>query len=125
MFFPSTSMSKLSKIIIWVIFVLTVWVWWFFLFDAKASILTMTSDYSSQVKKSRVWLKDNVINKSNIVIIELGAGKDVPTVRNFSEEIQTQYNATLIRINPRDYDGNKETISISLGANEALEKIYT
>ena len=80
--------------------------------------------YNSQISKLRVWIRDNITNKSNIVIIELGAGKDVPTVRNFSEEIQTQYGATLIRINPRDYDGSKDTISISLGANEALEKIY-
>lgn len=70
------------------------------------------------------WLKKNVENKTKIVIIEIGAGKDVATVRNFSNDVMNQYNASLIRINPRDYDGEEGTISIPLGAQEALEKIF-
>jgi NAD-dependent SIR2 family protein deacetylase len=78
----------------------------------------------SQQVKLQSWVRDNVVNKNKIVIIEIGAGKDVPTVRNFSDDIMNQYDASLIRINPRDYDGNTGTIQIPLGALEALEKIY-
>ncbi len=77
-----------------------------------------------QRSKLQSWLRENVSNKVKIVIIEIGAGKDVATVRNFSDDIMSQYNAKLIRINPRDYDGQEGTISIPLGAQEALEKIF-
>ena len=70
------------------------------------------------------WLRKNVENKMKIVVIEVGAGKDIATVRNFSDDILNQYNASLIRINPRDYDGEEGTIAIPLGAQEALERIF-
>lgn len=78
----------------------------------------------SQRAKLQSWLRKNVEDKIQIVIIEIGAGKDVATVRNFSDDIMNQYNARLIRINPRDYDGEEGTIAIPLGAQEALEKIF-
>ncbi len=70
------------------------------------------------------WLRENISNKIKIVIIEIGAGKDIATVRNFSEDIMNQYDAKLIRINPRDFDGQGGTISLPLGGQEALEKIF-
>lgn len=77
-----------------------------------------------QQQKLQVWLRENVRNKSKIVVIELGAGKVIPTVRNFSEEIFNQYNTKLIRINPKDFDSPKHAISLPLGALEALVEIY-
>ena len=65
------------------------------------------------------WLLKNRDNK--IVIIELGAGISVPTVRYFSDNISAKYNAHLIRINPRDY--NTKGVPIPLNAKIALEKI--
>lgn len=50
------------------------------------------------------------------VVIELGAGRDIATVRKFSERVQ----GTLIRINPRDTSGPAGTLSIALGAREGL-----
>jgi len=70
------------------------------------------------------WIKQNVMKNKKIAIIEIGAGKKIPTVRNLSEDIMRQYNAKLIRINPRDYDGPKNVISIPLGGLEALSKIF-
>jgi NAD-dependent SIR2 family protein deacetylase len=97
---------------------------------ARPNIM-MFGDYGFNQKRSlsqqarlQSWIRENVLKKNKIVIIEIGAGKDVPTVRNFSDDIMSQYNATLIRINPRDYDGNAGTIQIPLGVLEALEKIY-
>jgi len=59
----------------------------------------------------------------NIVIIELGAGTSVATVRYKSEEIASKFDATLIRINPRDFQVPSGHISIPLGAKEGIEKI--
>jgi len=56
--------------------------------------------------------------------IIVGAGLNIPTVRVFSEEIMMQYDATLVRINPRDFEGPRKTISVALGAKEALERIF-
>jgi len=64
------------------------------------------------------------IKPGNLAIIELGAGKAVPTIRYASEELANEFNAKLIRVNPRDYDAPKGAISIPLGAKEAIEKIY-
>ena len=56
---------------------------------------------------------------ARVVTIEIGAGKDVPTARYASESMPGR----LIRINPRDSDGPQKTISIPLGALEALTEI--
>lgn len=53
------------------------------------------------------------------VLIELGAGTTVPTVRYFSE--QSQY--PVIRINPDESDISGQAISLSMGALPALRAI--
>ncbi len=59
--------------------------------------------------------------KKDLVIIEIGAGTAVPTVRLTGERIARAYGASLIRINPREPQG--ASISLAMGAKEALEKI--
>ena len=71
-----------------------------------------------QMKNFENWLGGI---DSNLAIIEIGAGKAVPTVRMMSEQIRDMFGAKLIRINPTDADG--ADIEIPLGAKEALEKI--
>ncbi len=57
---------------------------------------------------------------SRLVIIEIGAGTAIPTVRRFGERLGQR----LIRINPRDAGAaNPQTQCIPLGALAALEKI--
>jgi len=56
---------------------------------------------------------------ANIVTIEMGAGKAIPTVRMASDSISGK----TIRINPRDSDGNSNTLSVPLGSLDALSKI--
>ena len=59
-----------------------------------------------------------------LVVIELGAGTEVATVRAFSERIANTYQATLIRINPRDSDCKLSgSIGLPLGALAALQAI--
>ena len=60
---------------------------------------------------------------TNPVVIELGAGVDIPSVRRFSEE-QAQ-GGPLIRINPRDplCPRSATSITLAMGALEAMEGI--
>jgi NAD-dependent SIR2 family protein deacetylase len=57
-----------------------------------------------------------------LVVIEMGAGGAIPTVRRNSEWLQ-QRGATLVRINPRESQGPAGTISIPVGALAALRAI--
>lgn len=53
------------------------------------------------------------------VVIEIGAGTDIPSVRMFSDRFPR-----LIRINPRESQVHREqSVSIALGGLEALEQI--
>jgi len=62
------------------------------------------------------------IEARSLCVIEMGAGNAIPTVRRFGEGLQRQ-GATLVRINPRESDGPSGTISVAMGAREALEAI--
>lgn len=70
------------------------------------------------------WLIANKEKNNKIVIIECGAGTAVPTVRYTSERIINDYNAYLIRINPRDYQVPQGHISLACGAVEGIKQIY-
>lgn len=52
------------------------------------------------------------------VVIELGAGTAIPTVRRFSED--AAHHGTLIRINTREAQGPVGTLSLPIGTSEAL-----
>jgi NAD-dependent SIR2 family protein deacetylase len=66
------------------------------------------------------WLE--TINKP--VIIELGAGTTIPSVRRFSERICREFGAMLIRINPNEPETGALTgVSLPLGAVEAIDLI--
>ena len=58
-----------------------------------------------------------------LVIVELGAGSAVPTVRMTSEQIASRSGATLVRINPREPQVRHGHIGIATNALEALEQI--
>jgi len=71
-----------------------------------------------QLARFEYWLSQ--IN-DKLVIIEIGAGKAVPTVRMMSERIRSRFGAKLIRINPLEADG--ADIQIKKGALEALREM--
>ncbi len=60
------------------------------------------------------------IGNGKLVIVEFGAGKAIPTIRNLSEIISKDYNATLIRVNPRDCDTPDGAIALQMGALEMI-----
>ncbi len=55
-----------------------------------------------------------------LVVVELGAGTAVPTVRMTSERVARSSGGTLVRINPREPHGPPGTVSLAAGAMEAL-----
>ncbi len=65
---------------------------------------------------------------SRLVVVEIGAGEYVPTVRFQSESLNSRHrNSTLIRINPRDWQvpsgGQNTAISLPMAGLEALDFI--
>lgn len=56
-----------------------------------------------------------------LVIIEIGAGKNIPTIRNLGQ----RQDGRMIRINPRDYwlNPGKNGVSLAMGGLEALRLI--
>lgn len=74
----------------------------------------------SQLAKLDDWLEES--DKSELTIIECGAGKAIPTIRFFGDMMKKQ-GATLVRINVRESNGRSGTISIELGARDALRQI--
>jgi len=76
---------------------------------------------SSQERRFSEWLAQAAGPK--LVIVELGAGSAVPTVRMTSEQIASRSGATLIRINPREPQVRHGHVGIAANALEALEAI--
>ena len=69
------------------------------------------------------WLSSVEKNGYRLVIVEIGAGTGVPTVRLQSQRIAERFGATLIRINPREYEVPYGHISIPMGGLEGIKKI--
>ena len=58
-----------------------------------------------------------------IVVVEMGAGTAIPTIRYMSERIGQRFGATVVRINPREAHISGGHISLPCGAIEGLEGI--
>ena len=86
-----------------------------------------------QLKNERRWLKKIGQSIAKVVVIEIGAGTTIPSVRDFSDQTGKRYGARIIRINPKESQvTNDEDVSISLaalaglqGIDAALKKIKT
>jgi NAD-dependent SIR2 family protein deacetylase len=74
-----------------------------------------------QIARFQTWLEQSA--GEQMVVIEMGAGSAIPTVRHMSETLMRQMGATLIRINPREPEGPTGTLSLPMGAQAALEQI--
>ncbi|MEN8687979.1 MAG: Sir2 family NAD-dependent protein deacetylase [Desulfuromonadales bacterium] len=55
-----------------------------------------------------------------IVVVEMGAGTAIPTIRHMSERIGQRFGATVVRINPREAQIASGHISLPCGAVEGL-----
>ena len=79
--------------------------------------ILMFNDYSflgdrvnEQQERYYKWVEAR--RSQNIVIIEVGAGRAIPTVRHNSEQLSSFLNATIIRINLREPEGEEGVISL-------------
>ena len=67
------------------------------------------------------WLAS--VRGRRLVVVEVGAGKAIPTVRRIGEDLVAEGVATLVRINPEASEADELTITIRMGALEALTRI--
>ena len=58
-----------------------------------------------------------------MVVIEIGAGTYVPSVRIQCEGLAVDHETTLIRINLREFDAPTGNVSLPLGGLAALQRI--
>jgi NAD-dependent SIR2 family protein deacetylase len=75
----------------------------------------------SQERRLRLWLDS--LAGANLAVVECGAGTAIPTVRRACEEIARAFDATLIRINPREPEVPHGQISLPQGALGALQAL--
>jgi len=74
---------------------------------------------ATQEERLTGWF--DALGDRRVVVIELGAGSAVPTVRHFSEQLARRRDVTLVRINPRESHGPAGTVSIAQGAAAAID----
>src|SRR5262249_22865756 len=69
------------------------------------------------------WLGELTARHARLVVVELGAGSAIPTVRYMSERVARQHGGTLIRINPREPEVPQGQIGLPVGAAEGVHWI--
>jgi hypothetical protein len=76
---------------------------------------------ASRTEKQAERLQDWLAGVARLVVLELGAGKAIPTVRNQGERLT----APLVRINPRDFDVyNRRSVGSPVGALKRLRLLH-
>ena len=94
---------------------------------ARPNVLMFGDDRWSPVRSSvqqvrfQAWLRSLV--RGRFIVIELGAGIHVATVRAQSEELAAAGRVPLIRINPRDFAGPPNAVPLSGTALAVLEEL--
>merc|ERR1712129_434943 len=78
-----------------------------------------------QRQRLSAWMRGLRQHQDRVVIVELGAGEAVPTVRRTSEAVAREFGACLVRINPRESHVPKhlQSVSLACGALEGLAMI--
>jgi NAD-dependent SIR2 family protein deacetylase len=76
---------------------------------------------AAQERRFASWI--DRLDSARLVIIEIGAGTAVPTVRLTSEQCARRLNATLIRINIREPQVSEGHIGLANGGLESLRRI--
>jgi NAD-dependent SIR2 family protein deacetylase len=94
---------------------------------ARPNIL-MFGDYSwlpnrTHGQQMRFDLFTSQHRQADMVVIEMGAGSAIPTIRYLSERLGSRPGVTVIRINPREPQIGRPHLSLACGALEGLEKI--
>lgn len=80
-----------------------------------------SSHAETQQQQLKSWLAS--LAGAPLVVVECGAGTAIPTVRLACQDIARRYDATLIRINPREPEVPEDQISLPMGAYDALREL--
>ena len=75
----------------------------------------------AQLDRFNLWL--NSLGTSRLVVVELGAGQAIPTVRNLAEQLVFELGATLVRINVREPETPRGQIGLAGPALATLRAI--
>ena len=79
---------------------------------------------NTQHRAETNWLSSQAEALPRIVVVEIGAGTAIPSVRHFSHRLIHEYGACLIRINPRESQvPSSGDIGFATGALDALQGI--
>lgn len=86
-------------------------------------------EYNDSLSNIQEEMFDKFLNKNKnkkILVIEIGAGTAIPTIRSIGEFIfKNMKNSSLIRINPRESFGPEGIISMGKGGLEGIKDILT
>jgi len=78
---------------------------------------------NEQSARFALW-RDKVMKEAqSLCIIEIGAGENIPTVRDMGEHLCKKIKATLIRINPKDTWVPSKQYSLKMGGLDGLESL--
>ena len=78
----------------------------------------------AQQRGEAAWLQRLARERARVVLVELGAGTAVPSVRHFGQYVGHAVNARLVRINPRESAvSHPHDVAIASGALAALQAI--
>jgi len=77
----------------------------------------------AQQERFSKWLDELDRASARLVVVELGAGSAVPTVRCTSEQIAERLRGTLVRINPGECEVLTGHLGLSFGAAEGIRRI--
>ncbi len=75
----------------------------------------------AQAARLRAFLSAH--RDDHVLVIEVGAGTAVPTIRNLGEHLGGRRNCRLIRVNPREPELAGAGLSLPVGALEGLQRI--
>ncbi len=67
------------------------------------------------------WLE--AVEAARLVVVEIGAGRVIPTVRQVCQQAASAFDTPLIRINPDDAISSQEVICLNKGAREGLRLV--
>lgn len=93
---------------------------------ARPNILMFGDAGWVSTRSDRQWSRQQawLARARRPLVIELGAGSAIPSVRHFGHQVVQHYNGRLLRINPREHDVPAALgIGLPCGALEALEAI--
>lgn len=75
----------------------------------------------AQRQRETRWFESTADSRARVVIVEMGAGTALPSVRHFSHRISFEYGARIIRINPREPQvPSSSDLGLATGALQAL-----